>query len=62
MEALSEQLRFEEANELKKNFSYRQLQEKSMVVSNVNYNLDVFSIEESETSAFVNYLHVVNGG
>lgn len=32
-----------------------------MVVSNVNYNLDVFSLEESESSAFVNYLHVVNG-
>ena len=63
MEALSEQLRFEEANELKeKLFLIGSFREKSMVVSNVNYNLDVFSIEESETSAFVNYLHVVNGG
>ena len=32
------------------------------MVSNINYNLDVFSIAEDEQSAFINYLHVVNGG
>ncbi len=62
MEALAEQLRFEEANELKEKLQLiGNFREKSMVVSNVNYNLDVFSLEESESSAFVNYLHVVNG-
>ncbi len=62
MEGLSEELRFEEANELKEKLQLiGSFREKSMVVSNVNYNLDVFSIDESESSAFVNYLHVVNG-
>jgi excinuclease ABC subunit C len=62
METLAEQLRFEEANEMKEKLQLiGSFREKSMVVSNVNYNLDVFSLEESEASAFVNYLHVVNG-
>ena len=62
MEGLSEELRFEEANELKEKLQLiGSFREKSMVVSNVNYNLDVFSIDGSEASAFVNYLHVVNG-
>lgn len=63
MLALSEELKFEEANELKEKLELIQnFREKSQVVSNVNYNIDVFSIAEDENSAFINYLHVVNGG
>lgn len=63
MLALSEEYKFEEANELKEKLELIQnFREKSQVVSNVNYNIDVFSIAEDENSAFINYLHVVNGG
>lgn len=62
MQTLAEQLRFEEAQELKEKLILIQnFREKSQVVSNILYNLDVFSIEESEQSAYINYLHVVNG-
>lgn len=60
---LSDELRFEEAHELKEKLILIQnFREKSQVVSNINYNLDVFSIVEDENSAYINYLHVVNGG
>ena len=62
MHALAEELRFEEANELKEKLILIQnFRQKSQVVSNIDLNLDVFSIEESESSAFINYLHVVKG-
>ncbi|SFK58874.1 Excinuclease ABC subunit C [Porphyromonadaceae bacterium KH3CP3RA] len=62
MQALAEQLRFEEAHRLKEKLLLIQnFREKSQVVSNINYNLDIFSIEEAENSAYINYLHVVNG-
>ena len=63
MLVLSDELKFEEAHELKEKLDLIQnFREKSQVVSNINYNLDVFSIAEDENSAFINYLHVVNGG
>ena len=63
MISLADELKFEEANELKEKLGLIQnFREKSQVVSNVNYNIDVFSIAEDENSAFINYLHVVNGG
>ena len=34
---------------------------KSEVVSQILHNIDVFSIEDDEQSAFINYLHVTNG-
>lgn len=62
MQHLSDELRFEEANTLKEKLLLIQnFREKSQVVSNLNFNLDVFSIDETDNSAFVNYLHVVNG-
>ena len=62
MQLLANELRFEEAHELKEKLVLIQnFREKSQVVSNTNYNLDVFSIEEDENSAYINYLHVVNG-
>ena len=63
MQFLSDNLRFEDANDLKeKLILIRSFKEKSQVVNNINYNLDVFSFEQEENSAFVNYLHVVKGG
>ena len=63
MLVLSDELKFEEAHELKEKLDLIQnFRDKSQVVSNINYNLDVFSIAEDENSAFINYLHVVNGG
>lgn len=35
--------------------------EKSRVIRSTNQNIDVFNIEDDEKSAFVNFLHVVNG-
>ena len=62
MNELSKEMRYEEANELKEKLILIQnFREKSQVVSNINYNLDVFSFAEDEKSAFINYLHVVNG-
>src|SRR5690606_36559556 len=63
MNELSAEMRYEEAHELKEKLELiHNFKEKSQVVSNINYNLDVFSLEEDESSAFINYLHVVNGG
>lgn len=62
MHLLAEELRFEEAQELKdKLLLIQNFREKSQVVSNFGYNLDVFAFEEDEQAAYINYLHVVNG-
>lgn len=63
MNELSLEMRYEEAQELKeKLLMIQNFREKSQVVSKINYNLDVFSFDEDGNSAFINYLHVVNGG
>jgi excinuclease ABC subunit C len=62
MQSLAAQLRFEEAHELKeKLLLIHNFREKSQVVSSFDYNLDVFSLEQDENSAYINYLHVVQG-
>lgn len=62
MAMLAEQLRFEEAATLKKKYDLvENFRAKSEVVSNVSYDIDVFSIESDEKIAFINFLHVVNG-
>ena len=62
MQQYAQELRFEEAQALKEKYLLIQnFREKSQVVSNLNYNLDVFGYDEDENSAFINYLHVVNG-
>lgn len=62
MQRLAEELRFEEAEEVKKRYvlldSFRS---KSEVVSHTINNVDVFSVTDSENIAFVNYIHVTNG-
>ena len=62
MRQLSDQLRFEEAAETKKQYDLiENYRAKSEVVSGSIMNLDVFNIESDEISGFVNYMHVNRG-
>lgn len=59
---LAEEMRFEEAAELKKKYDLAiEFCEKSEVIANSNQNIDVYTIDNEEKSAFINYLHVTNG-
>ena len=62
MMALAAELRFEEAELVKRQYimieNYRA---KSQVISDILYNIDVFNLESEEKLAYINYLHVVNG-
>ena len=59
---LSEELRFEEAEEVKhKYITLDGFVSKSEVVSHTIKNVDVFSITSDEKMAFINYIHVSNG-
>ena len=62
MIALAKDEKFEEANILKE--KYKALEEfisKSTVEGNINYNLDVYSYDEDEKAAYINFLNVKNG-
>ena len=62
MMQLAEELRFEEAQEVKQRYELiENFRAKSEVVSAVLHNIDVFNIETDEKLAFINYLHVKNG-
>ena len=62
MQALAMELKFEEAQAVKEKYdlieSYRS---RSEVVNRIIHNVDVFSIEMDENSAYINYLHITNG-
>ena len=59
---LSEELRFEEAEECKRRYLLlEQFVAKSEVVSHTIDNIDVLTITNDEKVAFINYLHVSNG-
>ena len=59
---LSEELRFEEAEEVKRKYlALDGFASKSEVVSHTINNVDVFSITSDEKMAYINYLHVSNG-
>ena len=59
---LAEELRFEEAEEVKRKYLLiEQFVTKSEVVSHTIDNVDVLSITNDEKIAFVNYIHVSNG-
>lgn len=62
MQRHSEELRFEDAQKEKEKYilleNYRS---KSEVVNSINNNIDVFSIESEENSAYINYLHITQG-
>ena len=62
MNRLAEELRFEEAQEIKQKYiTLDNFVSKSEVVSNTINNVDVFSITSDEKMAFINYIHVSNG-
>ena len=62
MMKLSEELRFEEAEEVKRKYLLiEQFAAKSEVVSHTIDNVDGLSITNDEKIAFVNYIHVSNG-
>lgn len=62
MMQLSEELRFEEAEEIKRKYlAIDNFVSKSEVVSHTINNVDVFSITSDEKMAFINYVHVSNG-
>ena len=59
---LSEELRFEEAEEVKRKYiALDGFVSKSEVVSHTINNVDVFSITSDDKMAFINYIHVSNG-
>ena len=55
-------MKYEEAQEIKKRYELiENFRTRSEVVSQSMTNIDVFSIESDEKSAFVNFLHITNG-
>lgn len=62
MQKLAEELRFEEAEAIKQKYLLLEnFCSKSEVVSHTINNVDVFSVTEDEKTAYVNYIHVMNG-
>ena len=62
MQQLASEMKFEEAQMIKQKYDLLEnYRSKSEVVSQILHNIDVFSIENDEQSAFINYLHVTNG-
>lgn len=62
MMALAEEMKFEEAQKIKEKYELiENYRSKSEVVSSVLHNIDVFSIEMDDNSAYINYLHITNG-
>lgn len=62
MMSLAEDLRFEEAEEIKQKYDLiANFCAKSEVVSHTINNVDVFSITNDENTAYINYIHVSNG-
>ena len=62
MMRLSEELRFEEAEEVKRKYlALDGFASKSQIVSQTVDKVDVFSITSDEKMAFINYIHVSNG-
>ena len=62
MTAYAEELRFEEAEEIKRKYLLiESFVSKSEVVSHTIDNVDVFSITNDEQIAYINYIHVANG-
>ena len=62
MQALAMEMKFEEAQAIKEKYDLiENYRSRSEVVSRIIHNVDVFSIETDETSAYINYLHITNG-
>lgn len=62
MMQLSAELKFEEAQKVKEKYeAIENYCSKSIVVTPMLHNIDVFSITENEPSVYINYLHIGNG-
>ena len=62
MQALAAEMKFEEAQKIKEKYDLiENYRSKSEVVNSIIHNVDVFSIEMEENSAYINYLHITNG-
>lgn len=62
MQKLAEELRFEEAEAVKQKYLLLEnFCSKSEVVSHTINNVDVFSVTDNDKTAYVNYIHVMNG-
>ena len=62
MMRLASEMRFEEAAALKERYEMLEnYSAKSIVTSPNTTNVDVFSYDENEQSAYINYLHIVKG-
>jgi len=62
MKRYSKEMRFEEAQILKEKYNViENYRAHSTVVTDTLHDLDVFSFDENEKSAFINYLHINNG-
>ena len=62
MQTLAGEMKFEEAQKIKEKYDLiENYRSKSEVVNSIIHNVDVFSIEMEENSAYINYLHITNG-
>ena len=62
MQSLAAELKFEEAQKLKEKYeTIENYRSRSTVVPPMLHNIDVFSITENDSSAYINYLHIGNG-
>ncbi len=62
MRQLSKQMRFEEAQAVKEKYeTIENYRARSTVVTPSLNNIDVFSFDENESSAYINYMHIGNG-
>lgn len=62
MRAKAADMKFEEAQKIKERYQLiDNFRTRSEVVNSLLTNLDVFSIESDEKSAFINFLHITNG-
>ena len=62
MQKLAEEEKYLEAETVKQKYLLaKDFDSKSRVITSTNQNIDVFSIEDDENKAYVNYMHVVNG-
>lgn len=62
MQQLAADLRFEEAQKVKEKYEViENYRAKSTVVTPMLHNIDVFSIAENDSSAYINFMHIGNG-
>ncbi|MDR0575757.1 MAG: excinuclease ABC subunit UvrC [Tannerella sp.] len=62
MRHLSEEMRFEDAQRLKEKYDViENYRSRSTVVTSSIHDMDVFSFDENEKSAYINYIHIGNG-